>query len=109
MSIRPICTLFDVGLTFVLDSVYAWTDLLCVCLSKFFPVPARSQLLWAYPKSVIKKFGRADLVILLDATEIRTEVASMKTVNTVLYSVYKHNLTLKWLAACCPKLRRSPG
>ena len=26
----------------------------------------------------------------------------MKTVNAILYSTYKHDLTMKWLAACCP-------
>ena len=53
MNMRRICTLFGVSLTFVHDAVYAWANLLCVCLPKF-------------------------------------------------YSAYKHNSTLKWLAACCP-------
>ena len=38
--------------------------------------------------------------MLLDATKIGAEVASMKTVNAVLYSAYKHGSTYKWLAAC---------
>ena len=59
-------------------------------------------MLRAYPKSVIKKFGRAHIYLLLDATEIRAKVASMKTVNAVLYSPYKHSSTMKWLAGCDP-------
>ena len=59
-------------------------------------------MLRAYPKSVIKKFGRAHIYLLLDATEIRAQVASMKTVNAVMYSPYKHSSTMKWLAGCCP-------
>ena len=38
MSMRRICTLFGVGLTLVHDAIYAWANLLCVCLSTFFPV-----------------------------------------------------------------------
>ena len=40
--------------------------------------------------------------MLLDATEIGAETASMKTVKAVLYSAYKHGSTVKWLAACDP-------
>ena len=76
--------------------------MLAVALSKFFPVPTRSQIHRAYPKSVIKKFGHGHILMLLDATEIYAEVASMKTVNCVLYSAYKHNSTLKWLVGCDP-------
>mmetsp|Transcript_63231 Transcript_63231/g.186948 ORF Transcript_63231/g.186948 Transcript_63231/m.186948 type:complete len:113 (+) Transcript_63231:1908-2246(+) len=54
-------------------------------------------MLRAYPKSVIKKFGRVNVFMLLDATEGFADVASMKTVNAILLSAYKHNLTLKWL------------
>ena len=50
-------------------------------------------MLRAYPKSFIKKFGRAN---------IRAKVASMKTVNAALYFPYKHSSTMKWLAGCCP-------
>ncbi|KAL7529985.1 hypothetical protein ACHAWF_003195 [Thalassiosira exigua] len=71
-------------------------------LDRFFPAPSRSQMLHAYPKSVIKKFGHANIFQMLDATEIYPEVASMKTVNTTLYYAYKHHWTLKWLACCCP-------
>ena len=59
-------------------------------------------MLHAYPKSAIKKFGHANIFLLLDATEIMAEVASMKTVNAILYSAYKHNPTIKWLDGCCP-------
>ena len=57
-------------------------------------------MLRAYLKSVIKKFGHANVWILLDATEIGMEVPSMKTVNGIMYSAYKHGSTLKWLASC---------
>ena len=56
----------------------------------------------AYPKSVLRKFGHANIFMLLDATEIYTQVASMKTVNAILYSAYKHNSTTKWLVGCDP-------
>ena len=56
----------------------------------------------AYPKSVIRKFGHAHIFMLLDATEIYAQVASMKTVNAILYSAYKHNSTVKWLVGCDP-------
>ena len=55
MSMWRIYTLFGVSLTLVHDSVYAWANLLCICLPKFFPAPTRSQLLWTYPKSVMYK------------------------------------------------------
>lgn len=32
--------------------------------------------------------------------EIGANVASMKMVNAMLYSVYKHSSTIKWLARC---------
>ena len=97
-----ISALFHAGAMLVHDIVYAWANLLCVCLSNFFPSPTRSQMLRAYPKSFIKKNGRANIYLLLDATKIRANVASMKTVNAVLYSPYKHSSTMKWLAGCCP-------
>lgn len=59
-------------------------------------------MLRAYPKSVIKKFGHANIFMLLDATESFAEIASMKTVNAILYSAYKHNSTMKWLVGCDP-------
>ena len=94
--------LFCISTTLVHDIVYAWANLLCVTLEKFFPVPTRSQMLRAYPKSVIKKFGHVNLWQMLDATEIGTCIASMKTVNAILYLPYKHGSTCKWLAACDP-------
>ena len=102
ISMKRVATLFGIGATLVHDIVYAWANLLCISLAKFFPMPTRSQMLSAYPKSVIKKFGHANIFALLDATEIGVEVASMKTVNAILYSAYKHGSTMKWLAACCP-------
>ena len=101
-SMTRIASLFGVGETLVHDVVYAWANVLCTTLAKFFPMPTRSQMLRAYPKSVIKKFGHANICALLDATEIGVEVASMKTVNAIMYSAYKHGSTMKWLAACDP-------
>jgi hypothetical protein len=57
-------------------------------------------MLRAYPLSVVRKFGHAATFMLLDATEIFAEIASMKTVNAILYSAYKHNSTIKWLVGC---------
>jgi hypothetical protein len=102
LSMKTVSKLFGVGTTLVHSIVYAWANVLCVTLEKFFPVPTRSQLLRSYPKSVIKKFGRANIFELLDATELGAEVGSMKTVNAILYSAYKHGSTMKWLAACDP-------
>ena len=59
-------------------------------------------MLCAYPKSVLKKFGHANIFMLLDATELFAEIASMKSVNSILFSAYKHNSTLKWLVVCDP-------
>lgn len=69
---------------------------------KVFPTPTRSQILRAYPKSVLKNFGHANIFMLLDATEIFAEIVLMKTVNAILYSAYKHMSTMKWLAGCDP-------
>ncbi|KAL3777636.1 hypothetical protein ACHAWO_012525 [Cyclotella atomus] len=94
--------LFGISDTLVHDIVYAWANLLCKALGKLFPVPTRNQLLRAYPKSVIRKFGHANIFMLLDATESYAEMAGMKTVNSILYSAYKHNPTIKWLVGCDP-------
>ena len=94
--------LFGISDTLVHDIVYAWANLLCKALGKLFPVPTRNQLLRAYPKSVIRKFGHANIFTLLDATESYAEMAGMKTVNSILYSAYKHNPTIKWLVGCDP-------
>ena len=58
--------LFGISDTLVHDIVYAWANLLCKALGKLFPVPTRNQLLRAYPKSVIRKFGHANIFMLLD-------------------------------------------
>jgi regulator of replication initiation timing len=97
ISMTRIAALFGVGRILVHDIVYGWANMLADTLAQFFPVPTRSQMLRAYPKSVIKKFGHAHIFMLLDATEIFAEVASMKSVNAILYSAYKHHSTLKWL------------
>lgn len=102
ISMTRIAALFGIGRVLVHDIIYAWANMLCDTLAKAFPVPTRSQMLRAYPKSVIKKFGHAHIFMLLDATEIFAEVASMKTVNAILYSAYKHHSTLKWLVGCDP-------
>lgn len=102
ISMRRISRLFGVGPTLVHNIVYAWANLLCDAMERLFPVPTRSQMLRAYPKSVIKKFGHAFIFYLLDATECPAEIASMKTVNAILYSAYKHSSTVKWLVACDP-------
>ena len=102
ISMTRIAALFGVGRILVHDIVYGWANMFADTLAQFFPVPTRSQMLRAYPKSVIKKFGHAHIFMLLDATEIFAEVASMKSVNAILYSAYKHHSTLKWLVGCDP-------
>ena len=100
ISLKRIATLFGISAILGHNVVYAWANILCVTLPNFSPAPTRSQLFRAHPKSVIKKFGRASIYMLLDATEIGAEEASMKTVNAVLYSAHKNGSTCKWLAAC---------
>ena len=102
ISMTRIAALFGIGRILVHDIVYAWANMLCDTLAKFFPTPSRSQMLQAFPKSFIRKFGHARLFMMLDATEIFADTASMKSVNSILYSAYKHHSTLKWLVACDP-------
>lgn len=102
ISMRRVAALFGIGSTLVHNIVCAWANVLCDTLEKFFPVPTRSEILRAYPKSVLKKFGHANIFMLLDATEAFADIASMKTVNAILYSAYKHNSTVKWLVGCDP-------
>eukprot|EP00978_Attheya_sp_CCMP212_P012657 scaffold31656_cov58-Attheya_sp.AAC.1 len=89
--------LFDALDTLLSDIIYAWANLLDEFFKVFFPTPTRSQMLSAYPDSVVRKFGKANIFMLMDATEITAEVASMKLMNSALYSTYKHNSTVKWL------------
>jgi hypothetical protein len=102
ISQKRCAALFGVGCTLVHDIVYSWANLLCDALEQIFPVPTRSQLLRAYPKSVLKKFGHTQIFMLLDATKGYAQVSSMKTVNAILYSAYKHHSTMKWLVGCDP-------
>jgi len=95
---RQIAALFGIGPTLVSDIVYAWANLLDQVLRRFFPAPTRSQMLRAYPVSVLRKFSSVAIIyMLLDATEIRADVASMKNMNAALFSAYKHSSTAKWL------------
>ena len=95
---RQIAALFGIGPTLVSDIVYAWANLLDQVLLRFFPAPTRSQMLRAYPVSVLRKFSSIAIIyMLLDATEIRADVASMKNMNSALFSAYKHSSTAKWL------------
>ena len=57
ISMARISALFHAGAMLVHDIVYAWANLLGICLSKIFPSPKGSQMLRAYPKSYIKKNG----------------------------------------------------
>ena len=100
ISMGRVAALCGIGKTSVHDIVYAWANYLCLALDKLCRTPTRSQMLRAYPKNIVRKFGHANVWLLLDATEIGANVASMKTVNAIMYSPYKHGSTMKWLAAC---------
>eukprot|EP00978_Attheya_sp_CCMP212_P021548 scaffold63058_cov69-Attheya_sp.AAC.2 len=93
---------FGVSDSLVSDIVYAWANLLNDAFKYIFPTPTRSQMLGAYPESVIRKFGEAKIFMLMDATEIQAEIASMKLFNSALFSTYKHNSTIKWLTGTDP-------
>jgi len=54
ISMTRIAALFGIGRILVHDIVYAWANTLCDTLAKAFPTPTRSQMLRAYPKSVMK-------------------------------------------------------
>ena len=96
---RPV-TMFEFIMTTVHNVAYARANVLCDTFAKFFPAPTRSKMPRAYPENVIKKFGQAHIYMILDATKIGAETASMKTANTIFYSTYRHGSTMKWLAAC---------
>ena len=80
-------TLFDIDLTLVYDIVYVQENVLCTTLLKFFLMPTQSQMLQAYRKSVIKKFGHINICVLLAVTKIGAQLASTKTANAILYSI----------------------
>lgn len=88
--------------TTIHNIIYAWANVLYRALNALFPTPTRSDMLRAYPISVLRKFGHAKIFMLLDATEVFADIASLKTVNAILYSQYKHNSTLKFLDGCDP-------
>jgi hypothetical protein len=103
MSMERIMPFFGIkSNTTVHNIVYGWANVLYVALREFFPAPTRSQMLRAYPASVFKKFGHAKIYMMLDATEQFANAASNKSVNAILYSVYKHSSTLKFLVGCDP-------
>ena len=52
-SMKHIAMMFGIGKTIVHDIVYAWANVLFITLVKFFPMPTRSQMLRAYPKSIV--------------------------------------------------------
>ena len=58
ISMKRIATLFGIRKTLVHDVVYAWANVMCETLSKFFPAPTRSQMRRAYPKSIIKNLAK---------------------------------------------------
>eukprot|EP00978_Attheya_sp_CCMP212_P030655 scaffold113536_cov54-Attheya_sp.AAC.1 len=97
LRLKEMEALFDASDTLISDIIYTWANLLDEFFKVFFPTPTRSQMLSAYPDSVVRKFGKANIFMLMDATEITAEVASMKLMNSALYSAYKHNSTVKWL------------
>ena len=86
ISMKRCLTLFDIDLTLVYDIVYVQENVLCTTLLKFFLMPTQSQMLQAYTKSVIKKFGHINICVLLAATKIGAQLASIQTVNAILYS-----------------------
>ena len=102
LTMKRVTALFGVTSTLVHDIVYAWANLQYDVLEQLFPAPTRSHMLRAYPKSHIQKHGNAQVFMLLDAKEGFADTASMKTVNAILYSAYKHHSTMKWLVRCDP-------
>ena len=84
VSMRRISALFDVSLTLVHDIVYTLANVLCTTLPNFFPMPTESQLLRAYPKSVIKKFDHENImpVYRINSTRSSTYVRGKKIVSS---------------------------
>ena len=58
--------LFSISKTMVHSIVYTWANMLCVAFTKKFSMPTWSQLLWAYPKSVMKN-GEAKAIHMVSA------------------------------------------
>jgi hypothetical protein len=84
------------------DIVHAWAVALNAVLSMWFPTPSRSQLLQAYPERFIRAFGHARTFMLLDATEVTTQIPCMKTAHAITCSDYKSRDTMKCFAGCNP-------
>jgi hypothetical protein len=97
---KQLAPLFGISDSTLSDLVYAWANVLKEYLSLLFPNPTRSQILRAYPIHFIKKFGDAQTMMILDATEFWTQIASHTGVHAILYSSYKGHDTMKVLAAC---------
>ena len=68
----------------------------CECLlPSFFGCQLTARCcVYTYPKSVIKKFGHADIFALLGATKIRVEVVSIKVMGAIFYSAYNKVSTM---------------
>ena len=80
VSTRRFLALFDINMTLVPDIVYTLANVLCTTLPNFFPMPTESQLLRAYPKSVIKKFDHENImpVYRINSTRSSTYVRGKK-------------------------------
>ena len=100
LLVQRTVALFGIGRTLVHNVIYTWANILCDKFKVLFAVPICSQMLCAYPKTMVRKLGYAGVFMMLDATECNAETASMKRINAILYASYNHHTTLQWLFGC---------
>jgi hypothetical protein len=82
----------------VSDIIHSWANLLNVALKHMFHTPTRSQLLRAYPVRLIRAFGHASIMMLLDCTEVFTQDPDLISAHAAMRSDYKKHETEKFAA-----------
>lgn len=97
---EQVAPLVGVGATTVHNIIYAWANYLNDVLSAWFPIPTRSQMLRAYPISILRIHGHCRIFSIMDATEQFTQDATRTKVHAAIFSAYKNHPTIKFLACC---------
>jgi len=100
LSYSALAVLFNIHRTSVQRTFVTTLQCLKVLLKNFIFWPSKTTVKMTLPEAFKKHYP--DTRVIIDCTEINTEVPSQVKQGILMYSEYKHHHTVKFLVGCTP-------
>lgn len=98
LSYSAIAVLFNIHMTTVQRTFIETLDCLRVLLEEFIFWPSKETIQATLPDSFKKHYSNTRVII--DCTEVKTEIPPTVKHSVLMYSQYKHSHTTKFLVGC---------